>query len=144
MSAAPLTLEVQTTDGRRVFKPGDVVTGTFTVRSQDEWVVENFTIAALWRTEGRGTVDQAIAEKSIVRKRGERVPAKFTHPFSLRLPPHPASTLGTAIHIHWIIVLHARPKGGKEHFHELPIASTFQTERFQRCFNDLPHKDDED
>ena len=145
MSAPDLILKIQTTDDRRIFKPGELITGNLSVEATGDWVVGTFNLILLWRTEGRGNTDQAAAEQVVVRKTGERMPSKFSQPFSLRLPPHPVTTFGNLVRLQWWIGLYVRAKRGKEHFFELPIASTFQEKQFEHYFRDAdPDYDDED
>ncbi|MEO8377203.1 MAG: hypothetical protein ABI579_05990 [Candidatus Sumerlaeota bacterium] len=135
MSAPVLTLYVETAGNRRVFKPAEVVIGALEVQCATEWTVETFNLVLLWRTDGKGNVDKGAADSAVIRKRGERMPITVKQPFSLRLPPHPVSTLGSTIRIYWLVGLYVRAKGGKEQFFELPIASTFQEEQFKKYFD---------
>lgn len=92
-------------DGRRVFAPGDELTGTVAWRLPDD--AERVDLRLHWRTEGKGTQDvEVVAEES-----WEAPGPRAERPYRFRFPPGPWSFSGTLISLVWGLELVAEPAG---------------------------------
>lgn len=87
-----------------MYRPGDTVSGTVQILTQSNVNADRVEIGLIWRTQGRGTVDQSIVAtlaepiSSIM----PGVPA--TVRFRLQLTPYPWSYSGNLITIVWSVV----------------------------------------
>jgi len=99
-----LSIEFQECEGGG-FEPGAMLRGTAAWRCDRE--PQRAELVLLWYTQGRGTMDSAVAARSELPspKRQEQ------RPFSFELPHAPYSFSGTLISLIWAVELILDPGG---------------------------------
>jgi len=90
-------------EDKRVYAPGDQLSGRLEVRFEEDCKVRRFELAVGWRTEGRGDEDSRTAEVVELTESGSTVPKKFEHYFNIVLPEAPWSYAGNLIKIQWFV-----------------------------------------
>jgi hypothetical protein len=101
-------LTLQTSDGRKWFKPGELIEGRASWHLDDE--VDAIEVRLFWYTSGKGSQDVGI-----VRVLGSENPDTSGYrDFSIRLPDAPYSFSGKLITLAWAIELVALPNGETE------------------------------
>ena len=96
-------LNIEITDNRKSFKPGETIAGT--VRWNVQGNPEAIEASLFWRTQGKGTQDVGVVET-----------ARFDSPgslgqkeFSFKLPAGPYSFSGRLISLIWAVEATALP-----------------------------------
>jgi hypothetical protein len=107
---------------RRVYQPGDLLSGEFQVHSL-KWIEPTAVeISVLWHTEGQGDEDLAV---HYFKRTGsfEHPGIDFRRPqrFSTRLPPSPLSYQGIIVKIHWCVRVRVFLPRAKELVGETPF-----------------------
>jgi hypothetical protein len=103
-----MVLTLETTDGGRWFKPGELVEGRATWYLEEE--VDAIEVRLFWYTSGKGSQDVTI-----VRTLRSDAPDRSGHrDFSIRVPNVPYSFSGKLITLAWAIELVALPGGETE------------------------------
>ncbi|HEX7375810.1 MAG TPA: hypothetical protein VF278_01795 [Pirellulales bacterium] len=107
---------------RRVYQPGDVLSGEYQVESL-RWIEPTAVeLSVLWYTEGQGEEDlavhyfervDALAQASVDLRRPRR--------FNSRLPYSPLSYQGVIVKIRWCVRVRVFLRGGKELVGEIPF-----------------------
>jgi hypothetical protein len=100
---------------RRVYYPGDVLSGEYQVESL-KWIEPTAVeISVLWHTEGQGDEDLAVHYFERINTL-ERPGEDFRRPqrFSTRLPPSPLSYQGVIVKIGWWVRVRVFLPRGKE------------------------------
>ena len=107
---------------RRVYQPGDLLSGEYQVHSLQRIDPTAVEISVLWHTEGQG--DEDLAVHHFGRTDASAHPAiDFRRPqrFSTRLPPSPLSYQGVIVKIHWCVRVRVFLPRGKELVGEAPF-----------------------
>ena len=71
-------------------------------------------LIVFWRTEGRGTTDEAIALSEALPWNGLPAGGQIEHSFSVRVPQIPWTYHGRLIKIHWYVGVYVKPLRGRE------------------------------
>jgi len=114
---SPAQGEIEIEAGRRVFAPGDEVTGTVHWRLDE--APESVSLRLFWQTQGRGDSDVDVVEEKVVETPG----ADDRRPFRFRLPEGPYTFSGQLISLLWGLELVAEPAGALAHV-EITVSPT--------------------
>jgi hypothetical protein len=98
--------------------PGQVIRARAVITADAPWEVEYAEVLLGWRTEGRGDMDAATAEKWEMIPRGQTAPLRLEHEFTFRLPPFPQGYQGKLFQLNWFVGVYAKPRGEVEFFAE--------------------------
>jgi hypothetical protein len=107
---------------RRVYQPGDLLSGEYQVSSL-KWIEPTAVeISVLWHTEGQGDEDLAVHHFERTNP-AEKPGIDFRRPqrFSTRLPPSPLSYQGVIVKIRWCVRVRVFLPRGKELVGEAPF-----------------------
>ncbi|HYG62217.1 MAG TPA: hypothetical protein VEL74_06525 [Thermoanaerobaculia bacterium] len=112
-----MSITIETTDGRRAFRPGDRIEGTAS------WYLEkeprSVELRLFWYTQGKGTQDVEIVQGVPFDNPG----AVDSRAFSVELPLAPYSFSGKLISLLWGLELVAEP-GGETGRLEITVSPT--------------------
>jgi hypothetical protein len=112
-----VSVTIETTDGRRAFRPGDRIEGTAS------WYLErqpgSVELRLFWYTQGKGTQDVEIVQTVPFESPG----AVDSRAFSVELPVAPYSFSGKLISLIWALEVVAEP-GGETGRLELTVSPT--------------------
>ena len=116
------TIEVKLEGGRRTYRPGDVLSGEYWIRSSDDQTVRAVELSVLWYTEGKGDEDLAVHHFQRLECSSDH-PLDMTQPCSFRavLPNSPLTYEGVLIKIRWCVRVRVFLGRGKEFFVEEPF-----------------------
>ncbi|HWB13617.1 MAG TPA: hypothetical protein VG826_30610 [Pirellulales bacterium] len=107
---------------RRVYQPGDLLSGEYQVHSL-KWIDPTAVeISVLWHTEGQGDEDLAVHYFDRT-DCSEHSGIDFRRPqrFHTHLPPSPLSYPGVIVKIHWCVRVRVFLPRGKELVGEAPF-----------------------
>jgi len=115
---------------RRVYQPGDLLSGEYQVESL-KWIEPTAVeISVLWHTEGQGDEDLAVHHfERIDTAEQPGIDFRRSQRFSTQLPPSPLTYQGVIVKIRWCVRVRVFLPRGKELFGEtsfqlgaLPVA----------------------
>jgi hypothetical protein len=100
---------------RRVYQPGDLLTGEYQVESL-RWIEPTaIEVSVLWQTEGQGEEDLAVHYfERIDTLKQPGIDFRRPRRFSTRLPPSPLSYQGVIVKIRWCVRVRVFLPRGKE------------------------------
>lgn len=109
-------------DSRRVYRPGETLSGQYFVDAPEGGVASAVEISVLWHTEGKGDEDIAVHYFDRV-SQDDRAAFDFRQPrvFSTVLPNSPLSYEGVLIKIRWSVRLRVFLIRGKQLVEERPF-----------------------
>jgi len=106
----------------RAYRPGDVLTGQFTLDDAGSTDVRSIEISVLWHTEGKGDEDMSVHFFQRAQPRdGESLENGQPHRFSTILPNSPLSYSGFIVKICWCVRVRVFLAQGKELTLEVPF-----------------------
>jgi hypothetical protein len=107
---------------RRVYEPGDLLSGEYQVQSLKPLDPTAVEISVLWHTEGQGDEDLAVHHFERT-DTSENPGIDFRRPqrFSTHLPPSPLSYQGVIVKIRWCVRVRVFLPRGKELVGEAPF-----------------------
>ncbi len=118
----PPTVEIRFTGNGRSYRPGETLTGDYTLSGVKPAEIKALEVSVLWQTEGKGDEDMAVHFF-------ERRPPDGDGPaavrpggrFSVQLPPSPLSYQGLIVKIRWCARVRIFLNRGREVVGELPF-----------------------
>jgi hypothetical protein len=100
MSRCDLSVHI---DGGRVYAPGDAVSGTVEVRADQDCRCTALTISRLWKTHGRGSINEGGAEKQVAFSGTWSAGRSYTYPFTFAVPEGPTTYHGREVNVDWYV-----------------------------------------
>jgi hypothetical protein len=108
----------ETVQGMRVYRPGDVASGTFALEPQTDIRCRSIQVRLGWHTEGKGDRDAVVvAHTDIEAKEVLRQGTLLQGDFSFQLPPWPWSYGGHLVNIIWEVWLQVDVPMGRDVIH---------------------------
>lgn len=99
----------------RVYRPAEVLSGEYLLKSVTPGDVKAIEISVLWYTEGKGDEDLAVhAFWRLDAEDGDRIDPSRPEPFSTTLPQSPLSYDGVILKLRWCVRVRAFLQHGKE------------------------------
>ena len=98
-------LDIQTTDGKTAYRPGEEIAGQFAWSLDGE--TKAIELRLFWYTEGKGTQDVEIVDTKRIENPQRRDETEFTFPS----PGSPYSFSGRLVSVVWALELVAEPYG---------------------------------
>lgn len=114
------TMRILLEGNRRLYQPGDLLSGTYQVESPKSGGLHAVEISVLWRTEGQGDEDLAVHHFERI-DADDKIDFRRPQPFSTALPSSPLSYQGVIVKICWCVRVRAFLSRGKEIVGEVPF-----------------------
>jgi len=100
---------------RRVYRPGDTLSGEYRLESVTRDQVSAVEVSVLWYTEGKGDEDLAVHEFwRLSAEDGDWIDPARPEPFSTTLPQSPLSYDGLIVKLRWCVRVRAFLSRSKE------------------------------
>jgi hypothetical protein len=115
-------LRLQLDDKPRVYRPGDVLAGRFSLQDVAPTDIRAVELSVLWHTEGKGEEDMSVHYfERVEPQNGQPIDLRHARRFSTALPNSPLSYDGVIVKICWRVRLRVFLARGKEISDELPF-----------------------
>lgn len=115
-------VEIELTDPKDAWLPGERLTGRYRLEGEDAPEIERLEVSVLWYTSGKGDEDLGV---HFYEERRADSPNWFNSrewaSFECTLPQTPQSYDGVLIKIHWCVRVRYYPIGGKQILGECPF-----------------------
>ncbi|HEX4131577.1 MAG TPA: hypothetical protein VHZ24_16175 [Pirellulales bacterium] len=117
-----LEIIIRLDNDRRLYYPGERLTGEFHIESLSLVEPQAIELSALWYTEGQGDEDLAVHHfERFAKDNGSLADARRPRRFSTTLPNSPLSYDGILVRIFWCARVRVFLAGGKEMVAEEPF-----------------------
>ncbi|MCL6503430.1 MAG: hypothetical protein K6T86_12140 [Pirellulales bacterium] len=109
-------LYVQLDGGRRVYHPGERLSGSYWLESSTQLEPTAVEVSILWHTFGKGDEDLAVHYFDRRTLAPHELPSLLEHPqrFASVLPPSPLSYEGVIVKIRWCVRVRVFFRKGKD------------------------------
>jgi hypothetical protein len=115
-------LRLQLDERPRVFHPGDVLAGRFSLEGVPPVDIRAVELSVLWHTEGKGDEDMSVHFfERVEPQNGQPIDLRKPRPFRTELPKSPLSYDGLIVKIRWCVRVRVFLARGKELSDELPF-----------------------
>jgi hypothetical protein len=115
-------LRLQLDDKPRAYRPGDVLSGRFSLEGVPPEEIRAVELSVLWHTEGKGDEDMSVHYFERTQpQNGQPVDLRQPRRFRTALPNSPLSYDGLIVKICWRVRVRVFLARGKEIYDEVPF-----------------------
>jgi hypothetical protein len=115
------SVRVQLDDDRRVYQPGEILSGSFGLAAIEGREVEAVELSVLWSTEGKGDEDMGVHHFEALTAEEGRIDPAPPRRFAVRLPRSPLSYDGLIVKVRWCVRVRAVIAGWRDRVAEVPF-----------------------
>ena len=108
-------------DHSRIYHPGELLAGHFSVSGTDQHDVRAVELSVLWHTEGKGDEDLSVHYFERIEPRDDSFDLRTPRNFSSVLPNSPLSYNGMIVKICWCVRVRVFLGKGKELSLDVPF-----------------------
>ncbi len=113
-------LRVQLDDKRRAYRPGDSLSGQYSLEGVPPSDVRAVELSVLWHTEGKGDEDMSVHYfERVEPQNGQPIDLRHPRRFTTALPNSPLSYEGLIVKICWRVRVRVFLPRGKELSYEV-------------------------
>lgn len=115
-------IDIEFDEPRQAYRPGDILSGRYSLRELVNSQIEALEVSVLWHTEGKGDEDLSVhLFKRFSVDDGDVIDPSRPGRFSTQLPKSPLSYDGVIVKIHWCVRVRAILTRGKDVLGEVPF-----------------------